>query len=288
MIMHDKQMHEPDSHQFGGNEFDGFSPADFFRPTPCRAEATDFAPKPAIIFDIETEGAADDTLLREFHPAYPEFDPADVKVGDCRDEASRAAKVEAARQRHLVAEDAHWAEKRERRALYPELGRILTIGYLWAHLDEPPVIRHGDERGLLSEFWRQWRNESLFVGWNCAGFDIPYIVRRSWILGLDVPADAFRGRHLSGRVLDLMQVWCCYSFKTFARLDLTGRLLGLGGKVDDGIDGASFAAMFHGTPEQHVKALEYARRDLVLTKAIYLRLVCGRFSSHSVTASPLC
>lgn len=231
-----------------------------------------------VIFDIETEGATTLEFIQEIYPPYPQFVPEGVKCGNLKTEEEKAAKVEAARQEHTAQEAAHWEQKLEKAALSAETGRVVTIGYLpvgapdeEAYLDDADF----DEERLLRRFWAGYekvvRQRGRIIGWNSNGFDIPYLIKRSWIVGVPVPASVFRGRWISDTFVDLMQVWSVHEFKKFAKLDACARVLGIGNKTDQACCGAEFAKWYR-DPERHEEAKEYGLLDLTLTREIYCRL----------------
>lgn len=231
-----------------------------------------------VVFDIETEGNADIDFIRSINPPYPPFSPEGVKCGNCKTGAEKADKIEAARLAHEEQEKAHWQEKLDKAALSAETGRVITIGYLpvgacddEAYLDDAGF----DEQKLLKRFWTGYakvvRNRGHIVGWNSNGFDIPYIIKRSWIIGVPVPPSVFRGRWISDTFLDLMLIWSVHEFRKFAKLDACARILGIGNKTDQECTGAEFAEWYR-DPQRHEQAKEYGLLDLVLTRKIYERL----------------
>ena len=231
-----------------------------------------------VIFDIETEGSTSIDFIKEINPPYPDFRPEAIKVGNLKKESEREAKIEIARQAHAEQEIEHWATKLDKAALSPELGRVVTIGYLRADApDEEAVLDDADfdEARLLRRFWasykRTYRERGRFVGWNSNGFDLPYLIKRSWILGVEVPSTLYKGKWLADTWLDLMAAWTCYGFKEWVKLDVCARILGLGNKTDQECSGKEFAEWYR-DPVRHDQAVHYGKLDLTLTRAIYLRM----------------
>lgn len=231
-----------------------------------------------VIFDIETEGAATLEFIQEIYPPYAIFDPDKIEFEHQFTEGEKASKIEAARLNHVEQEELYWAEKFDKAALSAETGRVVTIGYLpvgapdsEACLDDADF----DEVRLLRRFWAGYekvvRQRGRIIGWNSNGFDIPFLIKRSWILGVPIPSSVFRGRWISDTLLDLMLVWAVYEFRKSAKLDVCARVLGLGNKTDQACCGAEFAAWYR-DPERHEEAKQYGLLDLKLTRAIYLRL----------------
>jgi len=92
-----------------------------------------------VIFDIETEGATTLEFIQEINPPYPAFQPVGVKCRNLKTEEEKEAKIELARQAHVEQEVQHWEAKLEKAALSPELGRVVTIGYLRGSVSESSI-----------------------------------------------------------------------------------------------------------------------------------------------------
>lgn len=222
-----------------------------------------------IVFDIET-GPLDEAVLKEM---CPPFDAAEVKTGNLKDPEKIAAKI-------AEAEANHWQEFVDRAALSALTGRVLAIGY---RSMRATVISHvasfdGVEAELIEQFWGRYRKAKAdrrhLVGHNIAGFDVPFLVRRSWLLGIEVPDSVLDSswRYLDRVFVDTMQRWQAGNYRDqFVSLDRLGMALGLGGKTE-GVDGGDFARLYYGTEEERAKALEYLSRDVELTWQVAGRL----------------
>lgn len=242
-----------------------------------------------IVFDIETGPLPDDVLTERIAPYEPppppgKFNPDAVKLGQMKDEAKIATKIEAARVKHQAEAAAyrkkvtldkagHFAKAKEKAALSPLTGQVLAIGYMSTE-SKKSILDHVDgndysEAQLLASFWRQYercRNKSrLMVGHNIQGFDVPFLVRRSWFLGVDVPETVFeRGRYIDSRVFaDTMVRWGCGG-RDLVKLDTLASAMGVGGKPD-GIDGGMFAKLFE---TDLAAAMSYLQNDLDMTAAV--------------------
>lgn len=243
-----------------------------------------------VIFDIETEGSTTLGFIQEINPPYPQFVPDAVKVGNLKTEVEREAKIELARQLHADQEAEHWASKLDKAALTPETGRVVTIGYLRADApDDSAVLDDADfdEERLLRRFWSSYKRvrseRGRFVGWNSNGFDLPYLIKRSWMLQVPVPTDIYRGKWLTDTWLDLMLSWSNYAFREWTKLDVAARILGLGNKTDQACSGKAFAEWYR-DPARHEQAVHYGKLDLTLTRAIYLRM-CSTSLNAAVPVS---
>lgn len=208
-----------------------------------------------IVIDIETCAAPDDVLAKvkpEFLPAANLKDPEKIKAS-------------------IAEKETAW---REKAALSPLTGQILAIGL---HVSEPDFPEPTDgvriltetEPAMLENVWGLWNEGGRFVGFNVREFDFRFMVIRSRILGVPVPDDLMEGRYWSRRIVDLMELFCCYSRETSGfSLDAINKACGLPAKMP-GVTGADFARLF---VEDRKKALEYVRTDLLATVALAARL----------------
>jgi len=213
-----------------------------------------------VVFDIET--GPENRRAKEL---MPDFDPEEVKMGNLKDESKRAEKLQEARENH----EKNWMDKS---ALRPETGRVVAIGYY--HPDKGYILNSiknmRDEADLISDFWSRL-NEfhqatgKPFLGFNCAGFDLPYLIIRSRILGITVPAGIFKGRYPdSNRFIDLRNDWLCGRNwqEVKSSLDYVAKAFGLSGKNGNGKD---FAELMD---RDEMGALGYLFNDIRLTKEI--------------------
>ena len=170
-----------------------------------------------LAFDIET-GGLDDEVLRERCPAFEPppppgaFDPTAVKCGNIGGPTSEKgkAKIEEARKAHeeLVkryaadlagAEERHFADFKSRAALDATTGRVVAIGFCRADAMETPAIIDcdQDEEAGLREWWRNVEDALSdrlpLIGFNVCHFDLPFLVRRSWLLGVPMPTGPAQG-----------------------------------------------------------------------------------------------
>jgi hypothetical protein len=208
-----------------------------------------------ITFDIETE-PMDEQQLRAI---LPPFDESQVKYGNTKDEAKRAAKLEECKAKYET-------DFFSKAALNPTTGRVLVIGFYSVELRNF-VVHEGDEREILTSFWRDFSSARVgrcrMVGVNCYGFDLPFLIRRSWILGVTVPPGVvqFDGEWVrwSHVFLDLRRVWQLGDRQAESSFDLIGKALGTGGKRE-GESGADFYKLWR---EDRDRAIEYLKNDCV-------------------------
>ncbi len=155
-------------------------------------------------------------------------------------------------------------------ALDATTGQVLAIGL---KSEKGTVILDSvNEDKLLTDFWAKVRScESTgrsLVGHNILNFDFPFLIRRSWMRGIE-----FDMPHLErgGIIKDTMKVWGCQCYGETIGLDRLAKALGLPGKTD-GVTGADFAKLWNGEPEEQQLARQYLLTDLELTWNIANRL----------------
>jgi len=198
----------------------------------------------------------------------PEFDPSTVKLGNVKDPAKVAAKIEEAR-----------ASYQDKLALDPMTGQVLAIG-VHDHSNGYIAIHGDNEKEVLAEFL-PWLNNELFhqhyiCGWNLKGFDLPFIRHRAFLHGLGhlVPVVLYDNRGFEHScVKDLMLIWS-YGKRgsdAWVGLDKVAKFLGHPGKR--GISGKEFAEYYHGSPEQQRMAMEYLKTDVEILEYIADRIL---------------
>jgi len=240
------------------------------------------------VFDIETEPLPDDQLaklLPEFdeskYPLLGQFDPKSVRYGNVKDEEKRAAKLEDERVKHEAAREAasearkaakenHFTDFRAKAALSPVTGRVLVIG-MCAEDGRCSVIHEETELRMLQQFWATFRahevarrqdGRSILAGVNIFSFDLPFLVKRSWILQVAVPKSVVdltsRWANWSPVFVDLRRVWQLGDSQASSSFDLIGRAIGTGGKVE-GHRGQEFGELWRTDRD---RALQYLANDV--------------------------
>ena len=214
-----------------------------------------------IVFDIETGPLP----TAELEDRIPKFEaPANYK-----DESKIAA--------YITQKRLDWIE---RAALDATTGKILAIGILDCREDGVEKVNTlaGDEAEIIAAFssivMQCGGSGWPLVGWNIFGFDLPFILRRSWILRVALPQWVRSGRYWDRCFIDAMDVWACGNREQAVSLDLAAATLGVGRKSGSG---AHFASLWNGSDEERAHALEYLENDLRLTKAVAERILPAGF-----------
>lgn len=251
-----------------------------------------------LVFDIET-GPLDETALKAVYTPLDEseieglvtgdFDPKSVKTGNLKDAGKIQEKIDQARAAHETAKTNsasiiaqakadHWAEFVDRAPLSPLTGQVLVIGY---HATDKGITLVDDGKGtetqLIVNFWAQYQKcrdaGRKLVGHNIAGFDIPFLVRRSWFLDISVPTTVFdKGKWLDDQTfVDTMSRWGCGNRGDSIKLDILARAFGVGAKTE-GINGGDFWKLYRGNEVERAKALGYAANDVEITARVAQRM----------------
>lgn len=241
-----------------------------------------------IVFDIETGPLSEKVVLGrnpDFKPPDRpgEFDESTVKIGALKDPEKIAAKISAARQKHedavadyetktAVAKITYEKELIDRAALSPLTGRIIAIGYKSEKGKAIKIARSENcEREIVAEFWRKFEScnqqSRRIVGHNIFGFDLPFLIRRSWLLDVAIPDGVIdRDRFWNDRVFcDTMKRWQCGNYgEKFVKLETLSQATGGTGKPD-GVTGAMFADLISGSAEDQKIAVDYLDNDIEMT-----------------------
>lgn len=233
-----------------------------------------------IAFDIETGPLPLGEIRRlmpDFSEPVREFSPDSVKVGNLKDPVKIREKIEAARVEHetwRAGADARKQASEEEwyaaAALSPTTGQVLAIG----STDDGDNVfircceEFTTEVDIIAAFWQSFQSSiEPFVGHNIFGFDLPFLMRRSFLLGIDVPRHIRKGRYWHANFVDTMEVWGCGG-RDYIGLDYLAKACGLPGKME-GVSGADFARLL---TEEPAKAIAYLGQDVRTTWAVAERL----------------
>jgi len=151
-------------------------------------------------------------------------------------------------------------------ALNANFGQILCIGY--ALNDAPAEVLEGDEPDQLKKFWKIAAQADLLIGHAILGFDLPFIIKRSVILGIQPTKIYTLTREGAPGVFDTKKAWDIGAGPAIS-LDVFSKIFNLPtSKI--GIDGSQVYDFFLNGRQSEITA--YCARDVELTRSIYLRL----------------
>lgn len=168
----------------------------------------------------------------------------------------------------LEAKERDWYE---RAALDATTGKVICIG-MASGLASADVCGQGvAEEAIIERFWN-WLELRLARSEQCVGFaikyfDLPFLVRRSWALNVEVPRIIMRGRYWHDDIIDLQDLWRCGNYEQKVSLDILAKTLALGEKTGDGAD---FQKLWD---TDRKAAIEYVLHDLKLTRLCAERML---------------
>jgi len=205
-----------------------------------------------LYFDVETApmvGAAD------------WIEPGDAPA-NYKDAEKIAAYIAAAQVKEL-----------EKAALDLDLCRVVAIG--WALNDDPvQAVVNLPEQDMLTAFWSDVREPGrAVVGFNCLGFDLPVLVRRSQYLGVSMPYLNI-AKHRHPGILDVMQMLSFDGLVRARSQSFYCKRFGItGGAVADTVTGADIGRLVEAGEWEKVRL--HVESDVAKTRALYRRMTGG-------------
>lgn len=220
-----------------------------------------------LAFDIETGPLPDNELMQ----IADKFDAKEVKTGNIKDPEKIAEKIK-------NEEAKHFDNIKKTAALKAQLARILAIGFLWENEDQELeylylMADQMEERDILKVAWKTLmeKKEKHFVlaGHYIKGFDLPFMMRRSFKLGVKIPLllQPTRNRYWPTCFFDTAEVWSLNETQSRIKLDDLCKFLKIPGKIGTG---DKFAELLKESPKE---AQEYLFRDLECSKAVAEKLI---------------
>lgn len=206
-------------------------------------------------FDIETAPLT----ASEMQERMPQF----TARANLKDEAKIKADIEEKRNKFI-----------DQAALDPFTGRVCAIGLLKHEGDKPELIHYnGDpkqEVKIVAKFWNIInQNDESLCGFNIHNFDLPFLVKRSYALGINYPARIFdkgNPRRWNSRFIDLMDYWRLGVYTD--RISLKNFALHAGIKPKES-KGHLFHKLISGNADEVKEAEEYLLYDCELCKQLY-------------------
>lgn len=160
------------------------------------------------------------------------------------------------------------AEQSKTAALDPDYGEIIAISYQYGVGGELATLLaselEGGEAELISRFWRAYADANgRSCGYNIMGFDLPYLMRRSFSLRIMPSVKPFLAKYRTDPTLDLMAV--LYNWGQAKGLKWVCKRYGMQNNLPD-LDGSQVAEM----DAETLKA--YCANDVDLVVALYQRM----------------
>lgn len=165
-------------------------------------------------------------------------------------------------------------EQIEKMPLDIDFAKLRAVGLAWG-LDSDPVAyivnNEKDECEILKLLWKLINSGKKIIGYNIAGFDLPIILRRSWVLGIrpEIVHDFSRN---SPKVVDLMQLLYHKGYAPgprFRSLDDVLKIYGIPNPLPD-VDGSQVADMTDEEVQRYVIAdVEKTQELAKMTRRVY-------------------
>ena len=169
----------------------------------------------------------------------------------------------------------------ERAALDPDLCRIVAAAWDCDGQAESAVCADDEqERLLLERFWRQSQGATL-VGFNCLGFDLPVLLRRSLYLGVRAPLLTLN-KYRPGSIVDLMQRLAYQGMLTYRSLAFYCKRFAI--DVPDDVTGADIGALVAAGKWSQVH--DHVRADVAKTTALARRIGVLTRADRATTTGP--
>lgn len=146
------------------------------------------------------------------------FDETKVKFGNIKDPEKKEMKI--------IREKIKW---QERQALDSKTGEILLV---CIGRNEKYNDYYGDEYEILEHTWAVLDHAlgrgHKIVGHNIFGFDLPFLIRRSYLYGVKIPHTIYNHqfRRWNEGFADTMKLWALTDFQCFISLNDLDQFLG--------------------------------------------------------------
>ena len=153
----------------------------------------------------------------------------------------------------------------ETTGLSPVNDRITAIAVKSSYGEDALVEK--DEKLMLEQFWDMVRRKYPYIrliGFNCASFDVPFLLVRSFKHGVRV-------LDVRGKVIDLRLILSHGNSYQHGKLDEYAKLIGLDAKYK-GYTGADAVRLWESAQLNELG--EYVLSDVKITYGIYERAKC--------------
>ncbi len=220
---------------------------------------------PKLVFDIETAGIdfeALDDLSQEYMLKYAQSDDEEKEI-------------------------------KESLAFYPLTGEVVAIGALNPdtgkaqilcqnkgikgkqvnEIDENCQLFWGTEKEIIEKFWELVNSYKTFVSFNGRGFDVPYLMIRSAMLGIRPSKNLMANRYTSYQSnqalhIDLADQLSFYgAVRRKFSLHMYTKAFGISSPKEEGVKGEDVTKMFN--EGEIFEIARYNLRDLIATTELY-------------------
>lgn len=183
-------------------------------------------------------------------------------------------------------------EIKEQLGFSPLTGEIAAIGILNPETDKGTIyarneklemrdeklnddisLEWGSEKQIIEKFWEATKSHNYFISFNGRGFDAPFLMIRSAILGIKPSKNLLSNRYLTSQKWDAVHVDLADQFTFYGalrkkqNLHMFAKAFGIKSPKEEGIDGYEVGNLY-----KEGKLLEIAKYnlgDLKATKELY-------------------
>ena len=149
-------------------------------------------------------------------------------------------------------------------------GRICCIGFIKEDGSITRGVICGDEKDVLEQFWQIAKDVDLFIGHNVFEFDLPFIYKRSIILGVKPRMNISFAKYRNDTVFDTMCEWEKWAWGKAQKLDTLAKVLGLPTSKDE-MDGSMVWDFYQQGKIDEI--CNYCMKDVELTRQVYYRMI---------------
>lgn len=192
-------------------------------------------------------------------------------------------------QQEYLLKFADTEEKREeaiqKLSLYPATAKVIAVGMLNPDTgvgnvlfqsdrsetfssDDGMIKFHScDEKELLTHFWENVERYDQFITFNGRGFDCPFLLLRSAILGVKPSRNLLPYRYDASTHCDLLEQFTFYGATRKFSLDFYCKTFGIRSPKNDGITGLDLGQLFQ--EKRFREIANYCLGDVVATAELY-------------------
>ncbi|OGK19025.1 hypothetical protein A3D80_03435 [Candidatus Roizmanbacteria bacterium RIFCSPHIGHO2_02_FULL_40_13b] len=149
-------------------------------------------------------------------------------------------------------------------------GRICCIGYIKEGSQIERGVLKGDEKQMLSDFWRIAADVYQFIGHNIFEFDLPFIYQRSIIHGVKPRLELSFAKYRSMPFFDTMSEWGKWGYGKNVKLDTLAKVFGFPTSKDV-MDGSQVWPYFQEGKIEEICV--YCMKDVELTRQVYYKMM---------------
>lgn len=178
-------------------------------------------------------------------------------------------------------------EQKQKLSLYPTTAQIIAIGMLNPDSNNAKILFQADEvyekvsddgtvqyiatteKAMLTQFWNDVQHYQQLITFNGRGFDFPFLMLRSAILGIKPTRNLLGNRYDVSSHCDLLEQFTFYGALRKFNLDFYCKAFGIVSPKSHGITGLDLHTLF--AEKRYFEIAEYNLWDLQATAELYRR-----------------